>query len=299
MFGRSTYPIPTGKQLLLALLLLFLSFATNPLQAQKKRGSTIIGLVVDTASAPLPMVQIFNRTGAKMGQTRLDGNFSLRLEPGAYKLIFSHPSYHSVEIPLIVKLNQNDTLNIRLSHQTEKIGAVEIHRDYKDPGPEYMRKTIEKRDYWHNQIPNQSATLYIKAFQLNANKNRVKAVKKLPATSDPSSISSSTVPEKAKSSNDFLIDSAPQAKAFVEIVMQRDATTDGKIKEIRDGVTKIGARDNLVGLYYLTTTDGDFNLYQNLIKAPALPSIPLSFSLATILPPEPKDFDFSYGAEGG
>ena len=267
------------KHALIQLLILLLSFQFHQLQAQKKSGSTIIGLVVDTASAPLPMVQIFNREGAKMGQTRLDGNFNLRLEPGAYKLIFSHPNYHSVEIPLIVKLNQNDTLNIRLSHQTEKIGVVEIHRDYKDPGPDYMRKTIEKRDYWHNQIPNQSATLYIKAFQLNANKKRAKAVKSLPEESDPSSLTSSNIPEKAKTPTEQR-DTGPQAKAFVEIVMQRDATTDGKIKEIRDGVTKIGARDNLVGLYYLTTTDGDFNLYQNLIKAPALSSMPVMSPLS-------------------
>jgi hypothetical protein len=214
-----------------------------------------------------------------MGQTRLDGNFSLRLEPGAYKLIFSHPNYHSVEIPLIVILNQNDTLNIRLSHQTEKIGVVEIHREYKDPGPEYMRKTIEKRDYWHNQIPNQSATLYIKAFQLNSKKNKAKAVKSLPEESYPSSLNATNIPEKAKAPV-LARDTGPQAKAFAEIVMQRDATTDGKIKEIRDGVTKIGARDNLVGLYYLTTTDGDFNLYQNLIKAPALSSLPVMSPLS-------------------
>lgn len=279
-FGRNASGCGICKtQFFIHALILLLSLQFTQLQAQKRSGSTIIGLVVDTASAPLPMVQIFNRAGAKMGQTRLDGNFNLRLEPGAYKLIFSHPNYYSVEIALLVKQDQNDTLNIRLSHKTEKIGAVEIHREYKDPGPEYMRKTIEKRDYWHNQIPNQSATLYIKAFQLNSKKNKAKAVKSLPAESDPSSLTSSAIPEKTKTPTEPR-DTGPQAKAFVEIVMQRDATTDGKIKEMRDGVTKIGARDNLVGLYYLTTTDGDFNLYQNLIKAPALSSMPVMTPLS-------------------
>ena len=260
-------------------LLLFLGILSTPLQAQKKYGSHIMGLVVDTASSPIPVVQIFNRSGAKMGQTRLDGYFELRLEPGSYQLIFSHPNFISVEIPLIVKQNQNDTLNIRLSHQTEKIGVVEIHKEYKDPGPEYMRKTIEKRDFWHQHIPNQSASLYIKAFQIHTHKHKSQTVKTVPETSEPSALTSSNIPEKSNLSNTPL-DTGPVAKAFVEIVVKRDASTDGKIKEVREGITKIGARGDLVGLFYLTTTDGDFNLYQNLLKVPALSNMPVMSPLS-------------------
>lgn len=127
--------------------------------------------------------------------------------------------------------------------------------------------------------PQPKCNAVYQSLSVELKKNKAKAVKSLPAESDPSSLTSSAIPEKTKTPTEPR-DTGPQAKAFVEIVMQRDATTDGKIKEMRDGVTKIGARDNLVGLYYLTTTDGDFNLYQNLIKAPALSSMPVMTPLS-------------------
>jgi hypothetical protein len=62
------------QRLMHILAILWLGLAT--VQTTKAQ---IIGIVVDTARAPLPMVQIFNRDGAKLGQTRLDGYFNLNL----------------------------------------------------------------------------------------------------------------------------------------------------------------------------------------------------------------------------
>ena len=226
-------PLHRLRFLLLALVL-GLSAATA--QAQ------ITGLVVDTAKAPLPMVQIFNRDGAILGQTRVDGYFKLDLRTGTYKLVFSHPDFYSTEIQLVVRYNTKDTLNIMLTPKTEKIQGAEIIREYKDPAAEYMRKAIAQRDYWHSRNPNQSADIYIKAFEISA---------------------------KRDTSN---------ASAFMEIAMQRDASTDGKIKETRNGVQKVGSK---VGLFYLSTTEGDFNLYQNLLDLPALCPLPLMSPLST------------------
>lgn len=201
----------------------------------------ITGLVVDTTRAPLPMVQIFDRDGAKLGQTRLDGYFKLDLRVGSYKLIFSHPDFYNTEIPLVVRYNAKDTLNIILTPKAEQMMAVEIHKDYKDPAADFMRKAIAQRDYWRSRLPNQSAEIYIKAFEITAKKD------------------------------------TSHASAFVEIAMHRDASTDGKIKETRNGVQKVGSK---AGLFYLSTTEGDFNLYQNLLDVPALCPLPIMSPLS-------------------
>ena len=279
-------PLHRLRFLLLALIL-GLSAATA--QAQ------ITGLVVDTAKAPLPMVQIFNRDGAILGQTRVDGYFKLDLRTGTYKLVFSHPDFYSTEIPLVVRYNTKDTLNIMLTPKTEKIQGAEIIREYKDPAAEYMRKAIAQRDYWHSRNPNQSADIYIKAFEINEQKvkNRPTALKPdseidpLDAAvlnnSDPYAESAIVTTTASDVNSNNPADTGKTkllntASAFMEIAMQRDASTDGKIKETRNGVQKVGSK---VGLFYLSTTEGDFNLYQNLLDLPALCPLPLMSPLST------------------
>jgi hypothetical protein len=272
-------PLHHLRFLLLALVL-GLSAATA--QAQ------ITGLVVDTAKAPLPLVQIFDRDGAKLGQTRLDGYFNLDLRTGSYKLVFAHPDFYSTEIPLVVRYNTKDTLNIILTPKTEKIQGAEIIREYKDPAAEYMRKAIAQRDYWHSRNPNQSADIYIKAFEISEQK-----VKNKPAAQpdidplDAAALNNGTDPysegvsvPQNPSQNPLDTNKTKllnNASAFVEIAMQRDASTDGKIKETRNGVQKVGSK---VGLFYLSTTEGDFNLYQNLLNVPALCPLPIMSPLS-------------------
>ena len=265
------------QRLMHILAILWLGLAT--VQTTKAQ---IIGIVVDTARAPLPMVQIFNRDGAKLGQTRLDGYFNLNLRTGSYKLIFSHPDFYSTEIPTLVTAQTKDTLNIILVPKTEKIQGAEIRREYKDPAADYMRKAIAQRDFWHSRIPNQSAQIYIKAFEITEQKIKPKAatvatdIDPLDAavinnTNDPyaNTIPVVSVSDTAKN--------RISANAFVEIAMQRDASTDGKIKETRNGVQKVGSK---AGLFYLSTTEGDFNLYQNLLDVPALCPLPIMSPLS-------------------
>ena len=59
--------------------------------------------------------------------------------------------------------------------------------------------------------------------------------------------------------------------AMAEVLLRSDYGTGQQYKEERSGVTKRGDVSNL---FYLSATEGDFNLYNNLIKANTVSSIP-------------------------
>jgi hypothetical protein len=62
-----------------------------------------------------------------------------------------------------------------------------------------------------------------------------------------------------------------QQMSMAEISLHYDHENDTRVKEERTGVVK---RGNPEALFYLSLTEGNFNLYNNLIKAPALSQVP-------------------------
>ena len=230
------------KKLLVSLFLLG-GGLTGTVQGQ------IIGIVMDTTFSPLPNVQIFNQGGMLLGKTKNDGIFRIDKIRGYQKIVFLHPDFHSLEIPLTIS-EKKDTFNIRLISKTESISEVLVSKIFKDMGPEYMRKAIAKQAYWNGRIPNRKAHVYIKAFEISEVKKK-----------------------RFLDSSYKYVDTSPiNGRAFVEISMTLDASAEGKIKEVREGITKIG---NTSGLFYLSTSEGDFNLYQNLLQLPTLCALPI------------------------
>src|SRR5205823_2261333 len=59
--------------------------------------------------------------------------------------------------------------------------------------------------------------------------------------------------------------------SMTEIVLKYDQGSDQQIKEERMAVTKRGNSD---GLFFLSTTEPNLDIYNNLMKAPAISEIP-------------------------
>jgi len=235
---------------------------------------SLIGLVVDTSEAPIAFVQIFDKNRGKLTETSLDGYFRLELSPGNYNLIFNHSEFENYQIAYISKEAKFDTISLRLLPKPQRLDAVQVSTKWKDPGPKIMRQAIDKRDYWESHMPNNTSTVYIKAFQQLR----------------PNIFRNNTDQEQGD-------ELKPKINAnLAEITLVRDFEKPNKIKEVREGVSIRGKKSSL---FYLSTTEGDFNIYQNLMSMPALCPLPIMSPLSnSALLAYRFQFDYTYKENG-
>src|SRR5688572_12252729 len=238
------------------ILLFSLIFLTGMANGQTFRLS---GKVVDKQLEPLAFASVQVRELKTGTTTKEDGTYEFQLEEGKYDILISMIGFQPRIVTIFV--NQDIEQNFILE-QDEKtnLSEVVIRAKVKDRSEEVIRHVIENKEAIQSAAGPYSTKVYIKATQQHS-----LFVKGLKATPD-----SGYLPV---SETDL------DKMAMAEISLKVDYASAQQLKEERLGVTKRGDVGNL---FYLTVTDGEFSLYNNLIRSPSVSEIPfispISFS---------------------
>ncbi|HUC80278.1 MAG TPA: DUF5686 and carboxypeptidase regulatory-like domain-containing protein [Flavisolibacter sp.] len=203
----------------------------------------VYGKVTNNKFEPLPNASIHLKTSSVGTLSKDDGTYELFISKGTYEIVVSMLGYKTRLLPMVV--NDETLQNIILEDDEEKstLSEVIVKVKLKDRADEIMEKLVEKKDSINNLVKNHSYKAYIKA----------------------------TLKDSAFAGKDDTTQIEPTVKTVTEILLKVDKDAANRIKEERLGVKVSGEQKKL---FYQTTTDGDFNFYNNLIQIPSISPTP-------------------------
>jgi hypothetical protein len=232
------------------LFLCSLLITSDTAMAQMRKLS---GKVTNVQLEPLSYATVQIK-GLQIGtKTNEKGEYDFYLGEGEYELVFSLIGYKKQSIKFILDKTTTPQ-NVILEESSSVMDEVKIVSFRKDKSEELIRHIIDNKEKLQRGTNAYSAEVYIRATEENESFLKKKQLDKL-----------------SDSAKAVLAEKLPQMN-MAEIYLQLDYQYPDKIKEIRTGVKKRGNDD---GLFYLSTTEGDFSLYNNLIRIPGLSETPM------------------------
>jgi Family of unknown function (DUF5686)/CarboxypepD_reg-like domain len=242
-----------GKTLLV-IILFQLFYIKNYSQDYK-----VYGKITTTKLEPIAFATISIKDNVLATTSKEDGSYQILLDNGKYECIVSMIGYKTQQFTIAI--NKKDVIqNIIL--EIEKVNTkdiVTVTGIKKDKSEEYIKNVIQHKEDILHAIQNYSANIYIKATEENI------TIKKSKRILSPAIDKNGEV-IKVDTSNDDV-----KNMSMAEIQMQLDFQYPNRIKETRNGVKK---RGNPESLFYLSTTEGNFSLYNNLLNVKAVSVTP-------------------------
>ncbi|GAA4732381.1 hypothetical protein GCM10023229_07850 [Flavisolibacter ginsenosidimutans] len=210
------------------------------MQAQVVR---VYGKITNNKFEALPNASVHLKTSSVGTLSKDDGSYELFVNKGTYEIVVSMVGYKTRILPMVV--NDETLQNIILQDDEEKntLSEVVIKIKMKDRADEIMKKLVEHKDSVNIGLKGYSYKAYIKA----------------------------TLQDSVLVNKDSATKPEPTVKTLSEILLKVDKDEAGHIKEERLGVKRSGEDKKL---FYQSTTDGDFNFYNNLISVPSISSTP-------------------------
>jgi hypothetical protein len=141
------------KRLLLSSVLCIL-FALS-LQAQ------LSGTIADSLGRPLPFASVYIK-GTTIGTSaNSKGAYQLSLAPGRYEIIFHYVGFEQKMV--VVDMGQKtQALSINLREEAIRLSEFVLSSNAEDPAYPIIRKAIEKRTFFRDQVPEFICNTYVK-----------------------------------------------------------------------------------------------------------------------------------------
>ncbi len=233
-------------------LLITLLIVSSAATAQSVK---LYGKITNAKMEPLAFASVQVKEYKQGSVTKEDGSYELELDEGKYELIVSMVGYKAQVLSIIIrKANLQQDIILEASDATN-LSEVTIKGKFKDKAEEYIRNVIRNKETIEAAAGAYSCNVYIKALQEDSME-----VKK---------------PKKQAKNDSLLKANAGNAEmnrmAFAEIVLRLDRESSRRIKEERTGVSKRGNANNL---FFLSTTEADFNFYNNIVNIPTISQTP-------------------------
>jgi hypothetical protein len=232
----------------LKLISYFSLFAVLSAEYTEAQEYLVTGKITNTKLEPLSYVSLRIKELQSGTTSDAAGNFKLQVEAGKYDIIITLLGFKTQVITLAIAKDYQ--FNVILQEEDAKMmGEVLVTGVKKDKAEEYVRNVLRHKDDIVGAAQNYSCNIYIKATDEN-----------------------DFIKKKKVKDTAIKINNPMAAMNMAEVYLKADYAYPNKIKEERTGLKVRGNRD---GLFYLTTTDGDFNFYKNLVQLPALTTIPM------------------------
>ena len=232
------------KSFFLSVLLFCIGFISHA------QSFMVYGKVTNNKGEPLAFVSVQLQEKGLGTTTKEDGSYAFNVEVGRFNVVASMIGYKTQVINIVV--NKDYPLDIVLEEEDKNMDEVVVKVKLKDRAEEIIKNVIRNKDDIMAASGDYSSQLYIKAVQQDSSqkkKERFKPGEYVPEPADPDL----------------------KGLAMAEVVLHLDYASETKIKEQRLAVKQSG---NTRGLFYLSATEGNFNIYNNLIKVPNVSQVP-------------------------
>ncbi len=210
------------------------------------------GKITNNKSEPLALVSVQVKELQTGTVTREDGTYELKLEEGKYDLVISMMGFKSQLVTIVVDREAVHNFIMEMD-EGKSLAEVTVRGKIRDRSEEYIRNIIRHKEELMAAAGPYSCSVYIKAVQEDSSVKRKKG-KLLPDSL-----------RKTDANADLL------NMSMAEIVLRYDHENDNRVKEERTAVRKRGEPESL---FYLSLTEGDFNLYNNLLRSRVLSEVP-------------------------